>query len=180
MIDRFNNRYSKQAAERFKKTLDFIDDKIDIADNILDLGPTNPLSELMKEKGHKVQNTNNNQDLDLDYEIVSSPEFSVVTAFEILEHLVSPFPLLKSIKANKLVASVPLRLWFSTAYWNPSDPFDRHYHEFEPRQFQMLLEKAGWKIISSEKWTDPVRKIGFRPILRSFTPRHYIVYCERM
>ncbi len=165
---------------RFKKTLEFMKDKVDVSEQILDLGPTNPLSELMIKHDYQVENTSLKIDLDLDFEIVKNESFKVITAFEILEHLVSPFPLLQQAKAKKLVASVPLRLWFADAYWSESDPFDRHYHEFEPRQFDMLLEKAGWEIKVSEKWISETKEgIGFRPLLRKFTPRYYIVYCEK-
>ena len=80
---------------------------------------------------------------------------------------------------DKLIASVPLKLWFSNAYKNPNDKRDRHYHEFEDWQFDWLLEKSGWEIISRKKWTNPTKKIGLRPILRLFTPRYYIVYAKR-
>ncbi len=43
----------------------------------------------------------------------------------------------------------------------------------------MLLNKAGWEIIKSDKWISPSNKIGIRPLFRKFTPRYYIVYCER-
>ena len=82
-------------------------------------------------------------------------------------------------KADKLVASIPMRLWFSSAYRSKTDPWDRHYHEFEDWQFDWLLEKSNWKIEKKEKWTSPIKKIGFRPILRTFTPRHYIVYATK-
>jgi hypothetical protein len=87
---------------------------------------------------------------------------------------------LSDIKANKLVASVPLKLWFASAYRSKTDLRDRHYHEFEDWQFDWLLEKAGWKIVKREKFTNPVKKIGFRPILRRFTPRYYLIYAERV
>ncbi|MCW8980959.1 MAG: methyltransferase, partial [Altibacter sp.] len=51
--------------------------------------------------------------------------------------------------------------------------------EFEDWQFDWLLEKAGWTIKKREKFTNPVKKIGIRPILRRFTPRYYLVYAER-
>jgi hypothetical protein len=41
----------------------------------------------------------------------------------------------------------------------------RHYHEFEDWQLDWLLEKTGWKIIDSQKWTNPVNKFGIRPLL---------------
>lgn len=172
----YNNTHQK----RFKITLDFMSDLDLKSANILNLGPNNPLSELMVEQGYKVTNTGSNQDLDLDFEIVKDKQFDAVVGFEILEHLVSPFPLLNAIAANKLVLSVPLSLWFARAYWNENDPYDRHYHEFEPKQLEMLLNKANWKIIKEEKHINSGFQLGIRPILRMFTPRHYFVYCERI
>ena len=61
-----------------------------------------------------------------------------------------------------------------------TDMWDRHYHEFEDWQLDWLLEKTGWKIIAREKFTNPVNKIGFRPLLRKVTPRYYIVAAERI
>lgn len=171
--------YIKTHTKRYYRTLAFTN-SLDIKPlRILDLGPPNPLSGLLRENGYNITNTEEWQDLDNNFEIVKNPDFEVVTAFEILEHLVSPFPMLKSIAANKLVVSVPLKLWFASAYWSEKDPFDRHYHEFEPRQLHMLLNKAGWKVIKEEKWTSHSFQLGIRPILRMFVPRHYIVYCER-
>ncbi len=146
---------------------------------ILDLGFPNPLSDCMIDIGYKVTNTKPGVDLDFDNTVVKNLKYDVVTAFEIFEHMVAPFNVLKEIKSDYLVASVPLKLWFSPAYWNNDDPWDRHFHEFEPRQFDMLLEKSGWKIIDHEKWISHANKIGIRPFLRKITPRYYIVYCER-
>ena len=171
-----NNSHHK----RHLKTLDFLNQHIDPASYILDLGIKNPLSELMQAHGYKVENTQG-EDLDEDQKGLTNSKAEVVTAFEILEHLLSPYQVLKSIKAEKLVASVPLKLWFSDAYWNENDDRDKHYHEFEVKQFNFLLEKTGWKIINSEKWT-PYKKIslGIRPLLRMVTNRYYIVYCEKI
>jgi hypothetical protein len=179
MISNKKKTYAETHSVRFKRTFKFLDKVIDRNNKILDLGPKNQLSEYLENKGYVITNTPKNIDLDFDYEVVKSTEFNVVTAFEILEHLVSPFPLLYSIKAHKLIASVPLKLWFADAYWNPDDKYDRHYHEFEPKQFEMLLEKAGWHIKDSQKWTSKSNKVGIRPFLRWFVPRYYIVYCER-
>ena len=133
----------------------------------------------VKKEGFKVTNTSG-EDLDVTTTFLESNSSDVTTAFEIFEHLVSPFTVLKSIKSKKLVASIPLRLWFATAYRSKTDPRDCHFHEFEDWQFDWLLEKAGWKIIATEKWTNPTKKIGLRPILRWFIPRYYIVYAERI
>jgi hypothetical protein len=45
--------------------------------------------------------------------------------------------------------------------------WDRHYHEFEDWQLDWLLEKTGWKIIDSQKWTNPL-KIWYPPIIALF------------
>ena len=88
-------------------------------------------------------------------------------------------PILNEIKSDKLLISIPMRLWFSPAYRSKTDMWDIHYHEFEDWQLDWLLEKTGWKIIDREKWTNPVKKFGLRPLLRKFTNRYYIVYAER-
>jgi len=165
--------------KRYKHTLEFLKQHIDPSATILDLGVENPLSEILKTEGYSVSNTLG-EDLDANTSRLETDASDVVTAFEIFEHLLSPFTVLKSIKSKKLVASVPLRLWFSTAYRSKTDPRDRHFHEFEAWQFDWLLEKAGWKIIATKQWTNPTKKIGIRPILRWFTPRYYIVYAERL
>ena len=66
--------------------------------------------------------------------------------------MLAPFNLLNSIKDKKLIASIPLKLWFANAYWNDEDDWDKHYHEFEPKQFEFLLNRTNWKIVDSEKW----------------------------
>jgi hypothetical protein len=165
--------------KRYKHTIQFLQKHISTSEQILDLGVKNPFTEIMSNHGYTVENTKG-EDLDLDVSAIKNSEADVVTAFEIFEHLLSPFTVLQNIKANKLVASVPLKLWFSSAYQSKTDMRDRHYHEFEDWQFDWLLEKSGWKIIGRQKWTNPTKKIGIRPILRWFTPRYYIIYAERV
>ena len=165
--------------KRYKETLEFLEANVPAPEKILDLGVKNPFSEIMEKHNYRVRNTEG-EDLDLNTTAVETTDYNVVTAFEIFEHLVSPYNVLSNIKANKLVATVPLKLWFSSAYRSKTDMRDRHYHEFEDWQFDWLLEKAGWKIISRKKWTNPVNKLGIRPILRYFTPRYYAVYAERI
>lgn len=165
--------------KRFERTLTFLEKHLRKDVRILDLGENNPLADRMRQAGYQVINTQG-EDLDTDPSTLLDTTYTAVTAFEIFEHLVSPFTVLQAIQANKLVASVPLKLWFAKAYRSTSDPRDRHFHEFESWQFDWLLEKAGWNILDSEMFTHPVRKIGIRPILRLFTPRYYLVYAERL
>ena len=165
--------------KRFRITLSFLKQFISKKDRILDLGTINPFSDILTKEGYKVTNTEG-EDLDLDTTIVKKDDFDVITAFQIFEHMIVPFNVLNDIKATKLIASVPLKLWFSSAYKSKTDKWDRHYHEFEDWQFNWLLEKSGWEVKKSIQFTSPVKKIGFRPILRLFTPRFYLVYAEKI
>lgn len=164
---------------RYKSTINFMLKSIDKSKTILDLGVSNELSELLANRGFSITNTLG-EDLDTENDLENKyGKFDVVTAFEILEHLVSPFELLRRLPSDRLIATVPLRLWFAKAFRNDSDPRDRHFHEFEDWQFDWLLEKAGWKIVAREKWISKSDKIGIRPFLRNITPRYYAVYAER-
>ena len=165
--------------KRFKLTFEFLQKYVSTSETILDLGVENPFSKLMSSRGYQVENTKG-EDLDLDASTIEKSSSDVVTAFEICEHMLSPLTSLSAIKSDKLVASVPLKLWFSKAYQSKTDKWDRHYHEFEDWQFDWLLEKAGWKIIDRQKFTHPIKKLGFRPILRWFVPRYYLIYAERI
>lgn len=165
--------------KRFKLTLQFLKKHVDASETILDLGVKNPFSDIMISEGYIVNNTTG-EDLDEDRTVIENAAADVVTAFEIFEHLLSPYEVLKSIKTKKLVISVPLKLWFASAYRSKTDKWDRHYHEFEDWQLDWLLEKTGWTIKDRQKWTNPVKKFGIRPILRRFTNRYYIVYAERV
>ena len=164
--------------KRYKHTIKFLNSVVPPPARVLDLGVRNPFSEIMENHRYIVTNTEG-EDLDLETHAVKTSAFDVVTAFEILEHLVSPFTVLSHIKASKLVVTVPLNLWFAKAYRSKTNMWDRHFHEFEDWQFNWLLEKSGWEIKQTEKWIGPVKKIGFRPFLRRFTPRYYAVYAER-
>ena len=165
-------------SKRFKRTIQFVSKHISKDESLLDLGVKNPLSSLLIQEGYRVKNTNG-EDLDPELRAIMEENYTTVTAFEILEHLLNPYGILKNIKASKIVISVPLRLWFAPAYRSKTDIRDRHYHEFEDWQLEWLLEKTGWKIMATEKFTHPVKKIGIRPILRLFTPRYYLIYAER-
>jgi len=161
---------------RYQKTIALIQARLPAPARILDIGSENPLGEILKTLGYDVVNTAG--DLD-ENPLLASKDVDAVTAFEILEHLVSPLPLLRAIKAPLLFATVPMRLWFAPAYRSKSDVWDRHYHEFEDWQFDWLQDKADWEITYREKWTSPTGWMGFRPILRQFTPRYYAVCAER-
>ena len=170
--------YNKIPHRRYELTLAFLQKVLPSPATILDLGVRNPFSEIMEQNGYTVINTEG-EDLDLLPEIVKKYEVNAVTAFEIFEHLIAPFNVLREIETTKIIATIPLKLWFAKAYRSKTDLWDRHYHEFEDWQFDWLLEKSGWQIEAREKWTSPINKIGFRPILRKFTPRYYAVFAEK-
>ena len=170
--------YKKIPVKRYQKTLNFLTKVLPPPATILDLGISNPFSKIMQDAGYKVFNTNG-EDLDESPQIVENYRVDAVTAFEIFEHLYNPYMVLKHIKASKLVATVPLNIWFSKSYRNLLDSRDCHFHEFERWQFDALLNKIHWKILKTDAWTSPVKKLGFRPFLRLFTPRYYAVYAEK-
>lgn len=170
---------SKVKLFRYNKTLELISAHIDKDKRILDLGTPNPLGEFLQKEGYSITNAFG-FDFDLNPEKVNDYSYEVLTAFEVLEHLVSPFPILQQTKAKHLFITVPLDLWFARAHRNLSDPYDQHFHEFESWQMDMLLEKAGWVIKAREKWTPPfVFHGGIRSFFRAVTPRFYAVYAER-
>lgn len=165
-------------SKRFNITLQFLKKHITTSETIFDLGVSNPFSKIMEENGYTVKNTKG-EDLDNDQSALQNETYQAFTAFEIFEHLLNAYTVLENVKCDKLLISIPLRLWFSSAYKSKTDTWDRHYHEFEDWQLDWLLEKTGFKIVDRIKFTHPVKKFGFRPLLRYFTPRYYIVYAER-
>ena len=166
-------------ARRFERTVAFLRASLPPPARLLDLGPPNPLGARLQQEGYNVANTEG--DLDVAYEQVRTVRADAVTAFEIFEHLVAPFNVLRALPAERLFATVPLRLWFASAYRNPDDPWDRHFHEFEPWQFDWLLDKAGWEVERTERWRSgtPGLPLGVRPLLRHVVPRWYVVEAVR-
>ena len=79
--------YRKTPTKRYNYTLQFLQQFISTEENILDLGVSNPFSDILKENGYSVTNTNG-EDLDVDTSAVQKERYDVVTAFEIFEHLV--------------------------------------------------------------------------------------------
>lgn len=165
--------------DRFDRTLAFVKESLAPPAQILDIGPDNVLARQLRGAGYVVENTGP-VDLDEVPRVVAGPA-DALTAFEVLEHVVNPMEVLRSATAPRLFASVPLRLWFASAYRSPTDPWDRHYHEFEDWQFDWLLDRSGWDVVRRARWVP--RKLGVplgvRPLLRRVTPRWYVVEAHR-
>lgn len=68
---------------------------------------------------------------------------TATVAFEIIEHLYDPKPLLTAIRSPTLYASVPDELG------NPwsSEKFPFHYRHYTVEQFHKLLQDTGWRIV---------------------------------
>jgi hypothetical protein len=174
-------KHNASLEKRFEWTTQFVQAHVPEGGRILDLGVPNPMSKALVAQGYVVENAFS-EDLDFGCDAVKQKGFDAFTSFEVFEHMVNPLPLLLSIEAPVLIASVPLALWFSSAYRGnlEEDPFDEHYHEFEPWQFELLLRKGGWTITHSEKHTSyPGIPNGIRPILRRFYPRYFLIRAER-
>ena len=162
---------------RHEFTIDYVSKVYKIGmKKIFDLGPPNELSRKMRQMGLDVTNS---EEGDLDYHCSFPEDAEVLCAFEILEHLVNPFPILNKFPGSELIASVPLNKWFKRPHWNMRDGKDCHYHEFYPEQFRMLLEKTGWVIRHSIEVGYPLFAPSLRPIIWRFTPRWLFVRAVR-
>jgi hypothetical protein len=99
----------KTHLERYTALINFLKAHVSKESKILDLGIENDLSRSIRKEGYKIDNTKG-EDLDLDTSAVRSKDYEVVTSFEIFEHMLCPFHLLRDISADKLVVSVPKTL----------------------------------------------------------------------
>src|SRR5690606_36532468 len=107
---------NKVLEKREIKTINFVKKHLESNAKILDLGVENHLGNLMAREDFQVSNTKG-EDLDVEFEKYEAGSYDCVTAFEIFEHLLAPYNILKTIKSKYLIASIPMRLWFATSYW---------------------------------------------------------------
>ena len=143
---------------RFNRTRAFVQKHLPNKASLLDLGTPNSLSDFLGNAGYTVQNTKG-ENLDTDYHAYLNTGADCVTAFEIFEHMLAPFNILSQIHCDKLIASVPLKLWFTSAYWNTKDDWDKHYHEFEQKQFAATWWCRLWLRRSRKRNTGHLRAI---------------------
>ena len=102
-------RISSTHQKRYGETLAFMEKHLEEGSSLLDLGTENPFTPLLKEAGYTVQNTQG-ENLDDDYMAYAISEVDCATAFEIFEHMLAPYNILKHLKPKRLIASVPLRV----------------------------------------------------------------------
>ena len=117
--------YNKLPQKRYNHTIEFLQKVLPAPAKILDLGVRNPFSEIMEQHGYTVYNTQG-EDLDLLPDLVTKFDVDAVSAFEIFEHLVAPYNVLQAIQSTKLIATIPVDLWFAKAYRSSTDKWDRH------------------------------------------------------
>ena len=122
-------------SKRYKHTIEFLKEVIpDTNSKILYLEVCNPFVDFMVHERNAIKNTIG-ENLDIDTTAIQKNDYDVITAFEFFEHLLSPFHFVNAIKAYKIVARIPLKLWFASSYRSKTDPQGRHYHGFEDWQF---------------------------------------------
>ena len=96
--------YDQLPTKRYKETIAFLQKVLPAPATILDLGVRNPFSKIMEDHGYTVFNTSG-EDLDLVPEIVKEYKVDAVTAFEIFEHLIAPFNVLREIPDSTIYKS---------------------------------------------------------------------------
>ena len=87
--------------KRYNKTLAFMEQHLEQGSSLLDLGIENPFTPQLKAAGYQVENTQG-ENLDDDYLGYAKKEVDCVTAFEIFEHMLAPYNILKTIKSQEV------------------------------------------------------------------------------
>jgi len=163
-----------QERRRYERSITLVKRFVGRSSNILDLGYTNRLSHTIACCGYGIVNTN--YDLDEQPERLLQEKADYVTAFEVLEHLVEPAPVLRALPCRILIASIPMPRLFEKTHWIDSDPLKQHYHEFTEKQFDKLLAHTGYTVKYRERWRSYSSLLGWA-VLRQ--PKHYAVVAER-
>lgn len=158
----------RQTECRFKITKNFINRTINVTcGNVLDIGDENPFGKNLA--SHFGLNYNHTV-CDLDRTVKTSTnigKYDIVFCFEILEHLINPGLALQYIKKSLktgglLYISVPRTP--QCLGWNPA-----HFHEFDRKRFEFLLDKYDLSYKDHEKhtlWHSPKWYLhGIRPFL---------------
>jgi SAM-dependent methyltransferase len=154
---------------RWRKTIDFVSRSLPFERACspgLDLGDRTPLTESLEQLfGCPFESTA----IDLDVDRLSG-SFSVVTAFEVLEHLYNPLHLLLEVRrilageGGRLFVSMPLA---KPAFLESPD----HFHEMSRKAALSLFERAGFRVERSGEFRirHPLFYLtGVKPLLRAW------------
>ena len=90
--------------KRHFKTISFLKKHLNKNDLILDLGAKNELSGKISSLGYNITNTRG-ENLDDDYLKYCNKKYDCISAFEIFEHILSPYNILKN-KMLKVVKTI--------------------------------------------------------------------------
>jgi len=175
----YGGNLNKQTRVHIKKTVNYFAGKLH--GKVLDIGQQSPLTEaLMEAYGYAVTIDNTEGDLDLPGFKIPGKRYDVIIYSHTLEHQFNhlmPLLRLKDVLApnGALYLLLPDRgrlLWCRG-----------HYHEIDEYRVNLLMKRAGLKIISKTRhkvWRDWYHYLkGFRPILRFFFEYH-VIYEIRM
>ena len=95
--------------KRYNKTLAFMAKHLEQGSSLLDLGTENPFTPQLKAAGYQVENTQG-ENLDDDFLGYAKKEVDCVTAFEIFEHMLAPYNILKTIKSRTFNCIGPIKV----------------------------------------------------------------------
>ncbi len=169
--------YARGAQRRFAATLDFL---APLTAPVLDLGSANALARVMEERfGVRIGHTG---DHDLDRERLQDfcpGPYAVITAFEILEHLMNPLFVLEGCRAvlaegGILYLSVPRRHPHEWLFGKSPE----HFHEFAPDELRWVVEKAGFTIERFAMMNTSELTPGVRPLLRRTFKNLLLMRCR--
>lgn len=156
-----------QTQDRFKKTLKFFENKLRPEMKILDVGNRNPLTDLLEDI-FNVTIMSTTGDLDTDFEIPEGT-YDVIIYSHTLEHQFNPLHSLLRLRDHMdqhslMYLSLPDR---GKLLWAKG-----HFHEIDAYRFGLLMERAGFEIVSKQRdkvWRSPKQYLlGVRPLLRLF------------
>jgi len=94
-------------------------------------------------------------------------DFDVAVAFEMIEHLADPLPVLKAIPAKTLLCSVPNETHF------PFKNYRFHHRHYTEQEFRDLLTEAGWQVLEMKHQVGPESPVSNEP------GRTLVARCER-
>lgn len=155
---------------RWAKTLSFVSTAgigSPVTPSGLDIGDRTPMTGMLESHfGCRFETTS----VDLDTDPLDGC-FSVVTAFEVLEHLYNPLHLMLEIR-KVLHPADSSRLFISTPAWKPGIlQSPDHFHEMSRRSLESLISRSGMTVMRRGEFR--IRPLlfclkGFRPLLRFF------------